>query len=62
MLCQIKERRRHIGFEYLGRETQKTGPREGKDNVKRRIQEKGIPLGGTTREGTLKSTNKKKQK
>lgn len=35
-----KKRKRHIGFSYLQRETQKTGARESKDNVKRRGQEK----------------------
>ena len=55
----IKERRRHTGFEYLGRETQKTGTRQGKDGVKRRMQERGTLLGSTTKEGTSKPTNKK---
>ena len=37
------------------------GTREGKDSVKRRMQERGTLLGSTTKEGTSKSTNKKKQ-
>lgn len=45
----------------MGWKTQKTGAREGEDNVKRRGQEKGTPIGGTTKGRTLKST-KEKQK
>ena len=54
----IKERR-HTGFEYLGRETQKMETREGKDSVKRRMQERGTLLVSTTKDGTSKPTNKK---
>ena len=43
----------------MERETQKSGAREDKDKVKRRIRERGTPLGSTTKEGTSKSTNKK---
>lgn len=39
---------------------QKTGVREGEDNVKRGCQEEGT-VGGTIKEGTLKSTAEKQK-